>query len=329
MTTPSEQHHASPPPEENGGEEPGGEQLASSDEAAMEGEEIDEQLISEKLQRQVEFAQKLFDDRTLVPMPRPKMPEPRHRAFHIFWGIVLLLVVVFVRRLPRYPATQMPERVLEGDGLRYWETMQLLGSDIKAGLLRRLQGDPESARHFLEFSQLAKESADRRDKHEQRMYAFQKQLIQAFNPLLILRDRMGSTLDQLPPRKDKQPVNADELRAHLQALSAAAEEAFEVKNSFLREKILRKATDELHADPAVCRQLRRVMELEAAGMPRAAALLDFHVSNTTGCFCCLWSNCHKSPAPLPEKEKRKTNPREAKATGETGKGGGALNLESS
>ncbi|KAL8274063.1 hypothetical protein Esti_001905 [Eimeria stiedai] len=241
-------------------------------------DEAQARLMSEKLRRQVELAQRLFDDRTLVPVARPKSSEQLHSSLHILWGLVLLLVVVFVRRLPRYPGGHASDRVYEGDGLRFWETKQLLGSNLNEGLLKRLADDPDSSRHFQQFSQLSEDSLERRDKFEQRMHAFQKQMIQALNPVLVLRDRITSALNQLPPRSSQPPLNADELCGRLTELSKAAEEAYEVKGSFLTRETSGKAGEELHPDPALSKALRHVMTLEVASMRFRSALLDFQVS---------------------------------------------------
>ncbi|KAL8446770.1 hypothetical protein Emed_004772 [Eimeria media] len=241
-------------------------------------DEVQARLMSEKLRRQVELAQRLFDDRTLVPVARPKSPEHMHSSVHILWGLVLLLVVVFVRRLPRYPGGHTPDRVYEGDGLRFWETKQLLGSNLKVGLLKRLRDDPTSSRHFQEFSQLSKDSLEARDKYGQRMHSFQKQMIQALNPALVLGDRISSALNQLPPKASQPPLNAIELCDQLTEMSKAAEEAYEAKAAFLTKETAGKAGDELHPDPNVSKALRHVMTLEAASMHTKAALLDYQVS---------------------------------------------------
>ncbi|KAL8447762.1 hypothetical protein Emag_004170 [Eimeria magna] len=271
----SEGHHE----EEGNTGDSENERLDREKEASFDAEdEVQARLMSEKLRRQVELAERLFDDRTLVPVARPKSPEQLHSSLHILWGVVLLLVVVFVRRLPRYPGGHTPDRIYEGDGLRFWETKQLLGSNLKVGLLKRLRDDPDSSRHFQAFSQLSEDSLESRDKFEQRMHSFQKQMIQALNPVLVLRDRITSALNQLPPRASHPPLNADELCDQLSEMSKAAEEAYEAKASFLTKETAGKAGEELHPDPAVGKALRHVMTLEAASMHTKAALLDFEVS---------------------------------------------------
>ncbi|KAL8429530.1 hypothetical protein ACSSS7_006542 [Eimeria intestinalis] len=248
------------------------------DASVVAEDEAQARLMTEKLRRQVELAQRLFDDRTLVPVVRPKSPEQLHSSLHILWGIVLLLVVVFVQRLPRYPGGHAADRVFEGDGLKFWEAKQLLGSNLNVGLLKRLGDDPESSRRFQEFSQLSEDSLERRDKFEQCMHTFQKQMIQALNPVLVLRDHITNALDQLPPRSSQAPLNAEELCNRLTELNKAAEQAYEAKAAFLRKETAGKAGEELHPDPAVSKALRHVMTLEAASMHSRAALLDFQVS---------------------------------------------------
>lgn len=244
-----------------------------------EGEEETEQALSAKLREQISFAQKLFDDRTVIQPVQKRVPVAQHSSLHLLWGAVLLLVVLFVRRLPRFPGGKVAESIDQGDPLTFWEAKQIVGSNANEGLLKRLRAaDPDVAKGFHDFAQLSKESFGRRDKRAQRTYNFHRQLVQVLNPLIIVTDRMASLLKQLPPQSETAPPDAEDLEAHLQFLSELEVPASEKKAAFLGEWTATRMKQELYSDPAISKALRRMLSAEAAHMRRKTAMLDFQIS---------------------------------------------------
>lgn len=243
-----------------------------------EGEAETEREMSAKLREQISFAQKLFDDRTVIQRIQKKARLPQYSSLHLLLGAVLLLVVVFVRRLPRFPGGKVAESVDEGDPLTFWEAKQIVGENPNEGLLKRLRAaEPHVAKGFHDFAQLSKESFDRREKCEQHIYNFQKQLVQALNPLIILTDRMASLLKQLPPQSETTPQNAEDLEAHLQLLSEVKVPASEQKAAFLGEWTAMRMKQDLYSDPEISNALGRMFSAEDAYMRRKIAMLDFQI----------------------------------------------------
>ncbi|CDJ39371.1 hypothetical protein, conserved [Eimeria tenella] len=227
-----------------------------------------------ELQRRLDFEQKVFDDRTIVPSIKWKVPERPHSSLHLIWGALLLLVVLFVRRLPRFPGVK-PARAEPGDPLMYWEAKNILGENPKEGLQRRLRANPHLLKGFSEFAQLSKESLDRRDKTAQRIYSYQREMVDAFNPLLIVTDRIEALLKQLPPQAQTLPPNAKELRTQLQLLSEAEANKSYKKAEFLENWDRGRMKRELYTDPAVINSLRQLMDFDSAHMRKKIALLEF------------------------------------------------------
>lgn len=244
----------------------------------LEDDAEKERVMSAELREHMNFARKLFDDRTVIRPIQKERPAAQHSSLHLLWGALLLLVVLLVRRLPHFPGGKVAEGIDEGDPLTFWEAKQIAGENPNEGLLRRLRtAEPHVVNGFHDFAQLSKESFARREKKEQRTYNFQKQLVQALNPLIIVMDRMDSLLKKLPLQSAAMPPDAEEMEVRLQQLSEMEVSASKKKATFLSEWTAARMKQEL-SDPAVSNALRRVLSAEAAYMRRKIAVLDFLVN---------------------------------------------------
>ncbi|CDJ31290.1 uncharacterized protein EMH_0036470 [Eimeria mitis] len=233
---------------------------------------------AEDLQQHVEWAQRILDDRTLVPVQHKKVVEKPHSVLHLLWGAALVLLIIFVRRLPRFPGVVVPDRLDQGDPLLYWESKNIIGDNPEEGMQLRLRNNPHVAKGFHEFAQLSKESFDRRDKASQRIHNFQKQMVAAFNPLIVITDRMNNLLKQLPPLAESFPSNAEDLRAQLQHLCETEAAASDKKDEFLEDWNVNRMRKELYSDPMVATALRNLVDIDSAYMHKKIAMLEFLVS---------------------------------------------------
>ncbi|CDI87119.1 hypothetical protein, conserved [Eimeria praecox] len=252
------------------------------------------------MQQHVEWAQKILDDRTLVPIQQKRVQEKPHSVLHLLWGAALVLLVIFMRRLPRFPGVIVPERLEQGDPLMYWEAKNIIGDNPEEGMQLRLRNNPHVAQGFHDFAQLSRESFDRRDKSAQRIHEFQKQMVAAFNPkncgrscntslklklqpaafnpVIVVTDRMVSLVKQLPPLAETLPRNAEELRAQLQHLVEAEAAASDKKDEFLDEWNINRMRKDLYSNPMVATALRRLVDIDSTYMHKRIALLEFLVS---------------------------------------------------
>ncbi|CDJ56118.1 hypothetical protein, conserved [Eimeria maxima] len=230
---------------------------------------------ADDLQHHIEWAQRILDDRTLVPLQQKRVQDKPHSVLHLLWGAVLVLLVIFVRRLPRFPGVIVPQRLDQGDPLMYWESKSLIGDNPEEGMQRRLRNNPHVIKGFLDFAQLSRDSLGRRDKASQRIHNFQKQMVAAFSPLIVVTDRMTSLLKHFPPQADSLPDNADELRTQLQHLVEEENAASDSKDEILEELITSKMRKDLYSDPMVATALRRLMDIDSTCMHKKIEMLDF------------------------------------------------------
>ena len=229
----------------------------------------------EDLQHDLDWAQRILDDRTLVPVQQKKSQEKPHSALHLIWGIILVLIVIFVRRLPRFPGVVRPDRVNLGDPLMYWEVKSLIGDNPEEGMQLRLRNNPQTVKGFVDFALLSRESLDRREKSRQRIYKFQREIVDAFDPILRITDRMASTVRQLPPIAESLPENAEELRDQLRHLYDAEVSASDQKDEFIDRWSVNRMRKELYPDPRVASALRRLIEIDSTHMHKKMMMLEF------------------------------------------------------